>query len=89
MGLIPGWADPLEENGNTLQYARLGNHMDRTTWWSTVYRVMKNRTTTEMTEHIHMQASAYIWYEMQQKTLILLHIVFVSLQSRSSMMAQL
>ena len=44
MGSIPGWGRSLGgENGNTLQYTRLGNHMDRTTWWSTVYRVMRNR----------------------------------------------
>ena len=31
-------------NGNALQYSWLENHMERGTWWATVYRVMKRGT---------------------------------------------
>ena len=39
-----GWEDPLEGNGNPLQYSCLENPMDRGAWWATVYRVAKSRT---------------------------------------------
>ena len=42
MGLIPGSGrSPGEGNGNPLQYACLGNPMDRRTWWSIVHGVSK------------------------------------------------
>ena len=40
---IAGLGRPPEEgNGNTLQYACLGNPMDRGTWWATVHGVTKS-----------------------------------------------
>ena len=41
-GLIPGWGrSPGRGNGNPLQYACLGNPMDRGAWQVTVHRVAK------------------------------------------------
>ena len=41
----PSQKDPLEkENGNPLQYSRLGNLMDRGAWRATVLGVTKSRT---------------------------------------------
>ena len=38
VGSIPGSGrSPGEGNGNPLQYSRLGNSMDRGTWWATVH----------------------------------------------------
>ena len=40
LGSIPGLGRfPGEGNGNPLQYSRLGNSMDRGTWWATVHGV--------------------------------------------------
>ena len=36
--------NPGEGNGNPLQYSFLGNPMDRGTWWTRVYKVMKSQT---------------------------------------------
>ena len=53
MGLIPrSGRSPGGENGNSLQYSCLKNHLDRGAWQATVHRVTKNwaplntRTTT-------------------------------------------
>ena len=35
---------PGEGNGNSLQYSRLENPMDRGAWWATVHGVAKSRT---------------------------------------------
>ena len=37
---------PGEGNGNLLQYACLGNRMDRGAWWATVHGVAKELDTT-------------------------------------------
>ena len=45
LGLIPGLGrSPGEENGNPLQYSRLGNLMDRGAWQATVNGVTKSWT---------------------------------------------
>ena len=45
--LTPGLGRLLGEgNGNPLQYACLGNPMDRGTWWITIHRVTKELDTT-------------------------------------------
>ena len=42
-GLIAGSGRSLgERNGNLLQYACLGNPMDRGAWWATVHGVAKS-----------------------------------------------
>ena len=44
-GSIPGLGkSPGEGNGNPLQYSRLGNPMDRGSWWATVHGVTKSQT---------------------------------------------
>jgi len=44
-GLIPGSGRPPGEgNGNPIQYACLGNPMDRGVWWATVNGITKRRT---------------------------------------------
>ena len=44
-GLIPGSErSPGEENGNPLQYACLGNPMDRGAWWAIVHGIKKSQT---------------------------------------------
>ena len=35
---------PGEGNGKPLQYSRVGNPVDRGTWWATVHGVAKSRT---------------------------------------------
>ena len=48
MGLIPGSGrSPGEENDNPLQYACLGNPMDRGSWQSAVCGVTKESDMTE------------------------------------------
>ena len=43
-GSIPGLGrSPGEGNGNTLQYSRLGNRMDRGAWQATAVGVAKSR----------------------------------------------
>ena len=37
-----GWEDPLEKE--MAMYSRLGNPMDRETWWATVHEVAKDTT---------------------------------------------
>ena len=39
-----GWEDPLEEEGNPLQYSCLGHLMTRGFWQATVPRVAKSQT---------------------------------------------
>ena len=36
-----GQEDPLQKDGNPLQYSCLGNPMDRGTWWAKVHGVKK------------------------------------------------
>ena len=43
-----GQEDPLEKNGNPLQYFRLENPMDRGAWRAIVHRVAKEWDTTEL-----------------------------------------
>ena len=51
-GLIPELGrSPGRGNGNPLQYACLGNPMDRGGWWGTVCGVTKSWT--RLTEHAH------------------------------------
>ena len=46
-GLIPGLGrSPGEGIGNPLQYACLGNFMDRGAWWATVHGVTKELVMT-------------------------------------------
>ena len=56
MGSIPGSErSPEEGNGNpTLQYACLGNPMDRGAWWATVHGVPKSWT--QLSTHAHRYA---------------------------------
>ena len=43
-GLIPGWGRSAGGgNGNPLQYACLGNSMDRGAWWDTVQSAAKSQ----------------------------------------------
>ena len=43
--LIPGWGrSPGGGNGNTLQYSRLENSMDRGAWQAIVHRVAQSWT---------------------------------------------
>jgi len=45
LGSIPGLGrSPGERNGNPLQYACLGNPVDRGAWQATVHRVIKSQT---------------------------------------------
>ena len=39
-----GWEDPLEENGNPLQFSCSENSMDGGAWWATVYGIAKSQT---------------------------------------------
>ena len=39
-----GREDPLEKEGNPLQYSCLENPMDRGSWWATVHGVTKSQT---------------------------------------------
>ena len=44
-GSIPGSGrSPGAGNGNSLQYSRLGNPMDRGAWWATVHGAAKSQT---------------------------------------------
>ena len=43
-----------EGNGNPLQYSRLGNPMDRATWWAIVPEITKSWT--RLSKHAHMVA---------------------------------
>ena len=38
-----GWEEPLEMNGNPLQYSCPENLMDRGPWWTVVHEVTKSR----------------------------------------------
>ena len=44
-----GREDPGGGNGNTLQYSRLGNPMDRGAWWATVHGVTQSQTWLTLT----------------------------------------
>ena len=51
-GWIFGWGRSLGEgNGNSFEYSRLGNPMDRGVWWSLVHGVAKNKTKQEVPSH--------------------------------------
>ena len=39
-----GREDPLEGNGNPLQFSCLENSMGRGAWWATVYGIAKSQT---------------------------------------------
>ena len=55
LGLIPGLGRcPGERNGNPLQYACLGNPMDRRAWQATVHGVTESQTWLSY-EHFHFQ----------------------------------
>ena len=61
MGLIPRLEDPLEENGNPLQYSCLENFMDRGAWWATVPGVSKCQTQLSMYHvFIHSSVSGHL-----------------------------
>ena len=57
LGSVPGLSErsPGEGNGNPLQYACLGNPMDRGARWATVHRVAE----LHMTEHLSLIAFAF------------------------------
>ena len=56
-GLIPGSGRSSgEENGNSLQYACLGNPMARGTWWATVRGVARIRHDLATKNHHHLHA---------------------------------
>ena len=60
VGSIPGSRrSPGGGHGNPLQYSCLENAMDRGAWWSTIYRVTKNRT---QLKQLNMQAATYETY---------------------------
>ena len=45
MGSVPGLErSPGEGNGNSFQYSRLENSLDRGAWWATVHGVAKSCT---------------------------------------------
>ena len=47
LGSIPGLGrSPGEGNGNKLQYACLGNPMDRGAWWATIHGVAEESDMT-------------------------------------------
>ena len=51
-GLIPGWGrSAREENGNPLQYSRLGSPIDRGAWRATVHGVAKSWTRLNTAQH--------------------------------------
>ena len=52
---IPGSErSPEGGHGNSLQYSRLENSMDRGGWWATVYRVTKSQTQLkQLSTHRH------------------------------------
>ena len=57
-GSIPGSArSPGEENGNPLQYACLGNSMDKGAWWAAVHGVTKESHKTEE-QHVKQKKNA-------------------------------
>ena len=39
-----GWEDPLEKEGNLLQYSYLENPIDRGAWWAIIHGVTKSQT---------------------------------------------
>ena len=57
--------DPLEKNGNPLQYSCLKNSTDRGAWWATAHGVVKESDTTEElnTSHHHLQGIWLQWLE--------------------------
>ena len=62
-GSIPGSGrSPGEGNGSPLQYSRLGNPMDRGTWWAAVHRVSKSWTwlTTKQQQQCYSQLNIRI-----------------------------
>ena len=53
-GSIPGSGrSPGEGNGNSFQYSRLENPMDRGAWWATVHEVTESRTWLSDWAQIH------------------------------------
>ena len=46
-----GQEDPLEKDGNPLQYFCLENPMDRGDWWAIVHGVAKNWTHSRITNY--------------------------------------
>ena len=53
-----GWEDPLEGNGNPLQYSCLGNPIDRGAWWARVHGVTKELDMIEATKHVLIAQSS-------------------------------
>ena len=57
-----GQEDPLEEDGNPIQYSCLENPMDRGAWQATVHRVSEPDT-TEVTTHTQtLPMSFFLWF---------------------------
>ena len=52
-----GWEDPLEGNGNPLQYSCLENYMDRGAWQASVHGVATGRTCLSMHSWRHHVAA--------------------------------
>ena len=62
VGLIPGSGRYLGEgNGNPLQYAHLGNPMDRGAWQTAVYRVPQSLTRLKQLSTHSRERAASLW----------------------------
>ena len=63
LGLIPGWGrSPGGGHGNSLQYSRLENPMDRRAWRATVHGVSKSQTRLSTAHSIFKKSSVSLKY---------------------------
>ena len=76
-GLISGSGrSPGRENGNPLQYSRLGNPMDRGAWWAKVPGVTEEMDTAEwLRERVSIQYYLSTW---RSSFLLQTWLVFIS-----------